>query len=36
MTMLTAFREADERAKEDALKTLLDHKKSQGTVSKAI
>ena len=32
MKMLIAYREADERAKEDALKTLLDHKKSNSSV----
>ncbi len=35
IAMLTAYREADERAKEDALSMLRDHKKSKGTNQKA-
>ena len=33
---LTAFREADERARQDALKTLMEHKKESDIKQKAI
>ena len=33
---LTAFREADERARQDALKTLMEHKKENDIKQKAI